>query len=260
MWNAPNGPIAVSLSPGFKPVEIGRAGARATIAAARRSADADVETQLSIDARIAGHRIIAADQQPVAGTKAENALRLPYLGKRRIHRDFVERYLAVGGNVELQVVARLVIQSRRAGFAFENELLDERGDVLVAHHAEAIGGRGLDQSTVGRSEVEKNLAVVFAGSVGFQSNARRKTPRRTVGDVEASVVLGAFDQRARDKAVGQMGVAMRTQSVAGVKTAVGGAINGVGLAFVVEADDVFPPQEVAVANLDPAVHRAGPSR
>ena len=91
----------------------------------------------SIDARIGGHRKIAADRQSVGGAEIENALGLPYLGIRGIYGDLAERYLVVGRDVELQVVARLVIQSRRAGLAFENEFLDERGDVVVAHDAEA---------------------------------------------------------------------------------------------------------------------------
>ena len=52
-----------------------------------------------------------------------------------------------------------------------------------------------------------------------------------------------------------MGVAVGANAVGGVKIAVGGAVDGVGLAFVVEADDVFFPQEAAGADLDPAVHR-----
>ena len=52
-----------------------------------------------------------------------------------------------------------------------------------------------------------------------------------------------------------MGVAVGAEAVGGVKIAVGRAVDGVGLAFVVEADDVFSSQEVAGADLDPAVHR-----
>ena len=120
--------------------------------------------------------------------------------------------------------------------------------------------RAAPPAAAGGIEVEEYLAVMLAGFVGFQRDADRKTPGRAVGEVESSVVLGAFDQRARHEAVGQMGVAVGAESVAGVQIAVGGAVDGIGLFLVVEADDIFSSQEVAVANLDPAVHRAGPSQ
>ena len=41
--------------------------------------------------------------------EVEDASGLPDLGKGGAHRDFAERYFLVGGDVELQVVARLVI-------------------------------------------------------------------------------------------------------------------------------------------------------
>ena len=187
--------------------------------------------------------------------EVENVLGLPDLGKGGVHRDFAERYFVVGGDVELQVVARLVIGQRRAGLGFQNQFLDEGGDVVVADDAESVGGGALGEAaTAGGSEVEEDFPVVFAGLVGLEADADRLTPRRTVGDVEAPVVLGAFDERARNKAVGQVGVAVGADAVGGVEIAVGGAVDGVGLVFVVEADDVFFPQEAAGADLDPAVH------
>ena len=93
---------------------------------------------------------------------------------------------------------------------------------------------------------------MFAGLIGLQRDAGRLPPRRAVGDVESPVVLGAFDQRAGNKAVGQVGVAVRADAVGGIKIAVGRAVDGVGLAFVVEADDVFFSQESAGAESPPS--------
>ena len=136
MWKVAERADGRDLVARLEAVEIGGAGAGAAIPAARRRADADVETQLLVHAGVGGHREVAADRQRVFGAEVENALGLPDLGKRGIHGDFVERYLVVGRNVELQVVARLVIEQRRAGLAFQNEFLDERGDIVVADDAE----------------------------------------------------------------------------------------------------------------------------
>ena len=237
-------------------VEVGGAGSGAAIQAGRGRADADVESQLPIHAGVGGHGEVAADGQRVFGMEVENALCLPDLGKGGVHGDFVERYFVVGGDVELKVVARPVIERRRAGLQFKNQFLDEGGDVVVADDAESVGGGELrEAATAGGSEVEEDLPVVFAGLIGLQADAGRLTPGRTVGDVESPVVLGAFDERARNKTVGQMGVAVGADAVGGVEVAVGRAVDGVGLAFMVEADDVFFPQEAAGADFDPAVDR-----
>ena len=123
----------------FEAVEVGGAGSGTAIQAARGRADADVESQLLIHAGVGGQGEVAADGQRVFGAEVENVLRLPDLGKGGIHGDFVERYFVVGGDVELQVVARLVIEQRRARLGFKNEFLDERGDVVVADDAESVG-------------------------------------------------------------------------------------------------------------------------
>ena len=94
---------------------------------------------------------------------------------------------------------------------------------------------------------------MFAGLVGLQRDAGRLAPGRAVGDVESPVVLGAFDKRARNEAVGEVGVAVGADAVRGIQVAVGSAVDGVGLAFVVEANDVLSSQEAAGADLDPAV-------
>ena len=127
---------------------------------------------------------------------------------------------------------------------------------VVADDAEPVGRGRLGQTaTAGGGEVEEDLPVVLAGLIGLQRHADRLALRRAVGEVETPVVLGAFDERAVDQAVGQMGVAVGADAVGGVKLAVGRAVDRVGLAFVVEADDVFLLQEAAGADFDPAVHR-----
>ena len=119
-----------------------------------------------------------------------------------------------------------------------------------------VGGGSLREAAAARGiEVEEDFAVVLAGLVGLQRHADRLALRRPVGDVEAPVVLGALDELAFDEPVGEMGVAVRADAVGGVKLALGGAVNGVGLLVVIEADDVFLLQEVAHADFDPAVHR-----
>ena len=122
-----------------------------------------------------GHGEVAADGQRVFGAEVENALGLPDLGKWRRSRRFRANDISlVGGNVELQVVARLVIEQRRAGLGFQNQFLDERGDVVVADDAESVGGGGLrEAAAAGGSEVEEDLPVVFAGLIGLQ---RRRRP------------------------------------------------------------------------------------
>ena len=94
---------------------------------------------------------------------------------------------------------------------------------------------------------------MFPGLVGLERDAGRQAPGRAVGDVESPVVLGAFDKRAGHETVGEVGVAVGAEAVGGIQVAVGGAVDGVGLAFVVEANDVLLSQEAAGADLDPAV-------
>ena len=99
-------------------VEVGCAGSGAAILAVRRCADADVKAELLIRGWVAGHGEIAADRQRILGVKIEDVSCFPNLGKRLIHGDFVEFYFTVCGNVELQVIARLIFECRRAGFGF----------------------------------------------------------------------------------------------------------------------------------------------
>src|SRR6218665_3677901 len=57
---------------------------------------------------------------------------------------------------------------------------------------------------------------------------------RAVGQVEAAIVLGAFDDAALGQAVGQVVVAMGANAVGGIQRAAVGAHQGVGFSVVVE--------------------------
>ena len=65
-----------------------------------------------------GHGEVAAEGQGVFGTEVEDLPGLPDLVKGGIDRDFPKRYLLVGGDVELQIVARLVIGQRASRARF----------------------------------------------------------------------------------------------------------------------------------------------
>ena len=89
----------------------------------------------------------------------------------------MERYFVVGGDVELKVVTRLVIERRRAGLGFKNKFLDEGGDVVVADDAKLVAGGALGEAKAASgSKVEKYLPVVFAGLIGRERDANRWTP------------------------------------------------------------------------------------
>ena len=101
---------------------------------------------------------VVVDVHRVLGVEGENVLCLPDLGIRDAHGNFLERYLVVGGDVELQVIARLVFGRRRSGLGLKNQFLDEGRHVFVADHAEAVGGGSCERP---RPPAESRLRKIF---------------------------------------------------------------------------------------------------
>ena len=124
--------------------DVGRADAGAAILPARRRGDADIEAQLLVRGRVGGERIVApARRRGCSAHRSKTPLGLPDLGKRLAHRDLAQRDLRIGRDVELQVLAGPVVQLARARLGLEHQFLDEGGHIVVADHAEGVGGGGL---------------------------------------------------------------------------------------------------------------------
>jgi hypothetical protein len=65
-------------------------------------------------------------------------------------------------------------------------------------------------------------------------------------------VLRALDDLAHDEAVGEVGVAVRADPVSGMEGVVFRTIDGVGVLFVIEANDVTALDQRAITDMDPA--------
>jgi len=101
-----------------------------------------------------------------------------------------------------------------------------------------------EAAAAGGSEVEEYFAIMLPRLVGLERHADGMTPGRAVRDVEAPVMLRAFDELALDQPSARWVLAWVQIAVGGVQLAVGGAVNGVSLLVMIEADDVFLLQEV----------------
>jgi hypothetical protein len=107
-------------------------GSRSTILAWGRGCNAHVEAQRAIPLLVAGERvIIAAAGLGIPRHKIEDMLVLPDGSKRLGNVEVAEADRIVGGDVDLQVVARGKGNLLRSVQWFENQLFDKCGDAAV---------------------------------------------------------------------------------------------------------------------------------
>lgn len=179
-------------------------------------------------------------------------LRLPNCGVRLRDVEFAKPDAVVGRDVELQVVARSEVNYSVHFQRFEDKLLDESRHAAIAGNTETERlGRACAGAT-GPGQVEEELAVAFLHWIRAETAADGRAGRRAVGQIEAPVVLGTFDDAALHKTVGEISVAVGADAVGDKAGVVGVAVKRVGLLAVIEADDILASQVHGVADFDPA--------
>src|SRR5690606_2835024 len=106
-----------------------------------------------------------------------------------------------------------------------------------------------------------DIAVDDLCRIGPEIDADRRAFRLPRLVVEATIVLGTFDDVAHDKPVGKMNALVRTQAVGRKIVVVGAAVDGIGAAGRVESDDILLVDIVGRADPDPALrHVLSPLR
>src|SRR6201996_6096541 len=111
--------------------------------------------------------------------------------------------------------------------------------------------------TAALSEADVDRAVFHLDRVGAQVHQHRGAERLAAGVVEPAVVLGALDDAALDQAVAQQRLLVGAVAVGGVVGVLGGPVERVVLAGVLERDDVLGVDLVRRAGGDPLGHEAG---
>ena len=135
---------------------------------------------------------------------------------------------------------------------FEHQLLDEGGNAAVADHAQLIGGFRAGPGPAGADDVEPEASLAFFQRIGGKAAADRRAGGRAVREIEAAVVLRAFDDAAFDEPVGEVGVAVGADAVGGVEFSLLVTDEGVGFLAMVEADDVGRTQIGGGTDFQPA--------
>ena len=179
-------------------------------------------------------------------------LLFPNFRERLFDLNFTKFNFFVSRNVQLQIIARLILHDRFRVRRFEHEFLDERGDIVIADDAKTI--RFLRRN-FRRRYVYKNFPIGDAHGESLQADANWFAFRRAVGDIEAAVVFRTFDQISLHQTGGEMRVAVRANAVGRIKISIGGAIDGIGFFVVIETDDIFHAQVLGTTNFNPAVHK-----
>ena len=99
----------------------------------------------------------------------------PDSGKRLRNVELTKRDRIVGGNVELQVVARREV--KLCFCRFEHEFFDEGCDVRIAHDAELVRLLRAGACAAGMGDVDHNLAIALLDRIRGQTAAYRGTRR-----------------------------------------------------------------------------------
>jgi hypothetical protein len=104
------------------------------------------------------------------------------------------------------------------------------------------------------SQLEEYFAVMLARLKRPKRDTYRLSLWRAVSEIEAPIVLRAFNEPAFDEPIGQVCAAVRAEAIRGEKRSFRGAVNSVSLAGMIETDYILRLEKPADANLDPAVH------
>src|SRR5437016_860448 len=112
-------------------------------------------------------------------------------------------------DVQLEILARR--KGDRFGWTgrFQNEFLDEGGDIAIADDPETIGLMGAGTGASRAENVKVQTPVAFFDRVGRKAAADRRAGGRAIGEVEPSVVLRTLDDVVLDQTISKVGVAVR---------------------------------------------------
>src|SRR5689334_4075052 len=106
------------------------------------------------------------------------------------------------------------------------------------------------------ADVDMDRAVDDLGRIGAEVDEHGSAERLAAGVVKAPVVLGALDDIAHDQAIAEQRLLMGAVAIGGVVSAVRGAVYRVGVAAVIEGNDVLGVNVAGRAGSDPLGHRA----
>ena len=124
---------------------------------------------------------------------------------------------------------------------------------VIAYHAKSVRLLRACAHTSGAGHVYQNLTVAFLDGIGSKTTAYRRTRRGSVDQVEAAVVLGAFDLFVLHQPVREMHIAVRAQPVRGIEVAVLVSVDRVSLLSVIEPFDIGCANVGGGANSNPTL-------
>src|SRR5712691_1952673 len=108
------------------------------------------------------------------------------------------------------------------------------------------------------ADLDIDSAVHDLGRVGADVGEHGSAERLAAGVVKAPVVLGALDAVAHDQAVAEQRLFVGAVAIGGVIGVVRGAVDRVGVAAVVEGNDVLAVDVAGLAGSDPLAHQVPP--
>src|ERR1700677_863605 len=138
----------------------------------RRCRDPDIEAECSLRLLVGRKRIIVAPVAVwIAGHQIKHTLIPPDRGEGLGNVEIAEADRIVRGDVELNVIARCE-GNRFAGIhGFEDQFLDERGDVFVADHLEPAGLLRARANSAGTRHIDAEAALALLHRIGSKSAA-----------------------------------------------------------------------------------------
>ena len=160
--------------------------------------------------------VVSARIARIRGDEIKNMLVSPHSGERLRNIEVAEADFFECRDVELEIIAGSEFDAFAIVEGLENEFLDEGGNTAIADHSQAECALCAGSATAGARHVDLDSACALSDWIGGETTADRRSGRRSVRQVEAPVVLGAFNHVLDDEAVGEVSVAVRADSVRGV--------------------------------------------
>src|SRR5215831_16725160 len=133
-------------------------------------------------------------------------MRAPYLCERLSHRDLREGQFTVRGNFQLHILSRLIRRQSIAIPRLKHKLLDERGHVFIADDPQSVNRSSWLGCDIG--EIDVNALLFGFDSVGAQGHTNRHPGWCATPNVESPIVFGTYNKSPRDKALGEVCVAV----------------------------------------------------
>ena len=236
---------------GLQRPHVARASAGRAFLTGRRSSDTDIEADRAF-ARVAGNRVVVPlGLIRIFCHEVEDFVLPPDRGIRLRDIEVAVGDFAVGGNGELQVIAGLVGQ--RTIHRFHHNLADECRNIGGADDAERAAFLLPRSGPTGIHDIEVNPIIADLDGIRREASADRSAGRRTIREVEASVVFRAFDDAAFHETLGEVVIAVSANTVGRKEPTLRIANEGEGFSTVVKAKDVLLTEIGLGANFHPAV-------